>query len=112
MHQSTLKNIPLYTLRPLLKDVSPSVRVVVAELLAQRGTPEDTQQALSTLLKLCDTSKHHPIVATFALNAIDYLGETARPVYETLESIPPLEKKPQTRTQWYPARLISIILEN
>lgn len=110
IHRSNLDEIPLTELRPLLADISPSVRVVTAEILAQHGTPEDIDQALAVLLELSDTRNHDYITATFAINTIDYLGETAQPIYEDLSKLPSIKTENSSRTQNYPSRTLTRIL--
>jgi arylsulfatase A-like enzyme len=76
------------TLRELLKDESPSVRVVAAEALGQFGTKDDVDASLKVLLELGHPKKNSIYVSLAALNALDRLGEKTRPVLATLRDWP------------------------
>jgi hypothetical protein len=76
------------TLRELLKDESPSVRVVAAEALGQYGTKDDVDASLKVLLELGHPTKNSIYVSLAALNALDRLGEKMRPALATLRDWP------------------------
>jgi arylsulfatase A-like enzyme len=75
-------------LRLALKDDSPSVRVVAAEALAQFGGKDDGEASLQVLLDVGHPKKNSIYVSLAALNALDRLGDKARPVLATLQSWP------------------------
>jgi uncharacterized sulfatase len=84
----------------LLKDPSPSVRIVAAEALADTGT----------LLSLADASKHGAYVAVQALNAIDALGDRAASIKAQVKALPKTDPNaPERVRSEYTTRLINWI---
>ena len=77
----------LKALRPLLKDESGTVRSVAAEALGKFGTPEDLEAALKVLVAEADPEGASFYRALFALNAIDYLDEKARPALDSIRNL-------------------------
>ena len=109
IHHQSIKELPLDTIRALLKDLSPAVCIVASELLIKTGNAEDITNALAVLADHSNPSTQHPITAAFALNAVDYAGEAARPIYKTLNTFPKIQNK-STRTQKYAPRMLELIL--
>jgi HEAT repeat protein len=71
-----------------MSDESPSVRIVAAQALGQFGSDADAKKSLDVLLPLADTSKNGYWVCVEALNAIDSLGQRARPALSALNALP------------------------
>ena len=94
----------------LLKDESPSVRIVAATALAQHGTPEDLAPALELLITLADAQNFGAATATEALNAITNLGDKAAPLKEKLAELPRKGRSGPPRLQEYPNRLLTHLL--
>jgi len=109
IHHASIAELPMDDIRNLLNDPSPSVRIVAAELLIKTGNDDDINNALALLAKLSNPQKQHPITAAFALNAVDYVGEAAYPIYEKLKKFPNKQTK-STRTQKYAPRMLELIL--
>ncbi len=63
------------SLRETLRDESPSVRVVAAEVFATYGTREDRRQAVNNLVELARPDEQGVYVAFEALNALNNLDE-------------------------------------
>ncbi len=72
----------------MLADQSPSVRIVAAEALGLYGGDADLQAALEVLLLSADLSRRPLYEVVAALNAIDYLGDSAADARERLEQLP------------------------
>lgn len=83
--------------RLLERDSSPNVKVVAAEALARFGSTEDFQPALDWLIEAGDANRHGPYVSLAALNAIDRLGDKARPAADRIANLP-------TKGDWVPGR--------
>jgi uncharacterized sulfatase len=88
IHGSSAVTRKAATLRQLLKEESPSVRVVAAEALGQFGTKDDIDASLKVLLELGHPKKNSIYVSLAALNALDRLGEKTRPALATLRDWP------------------------
>jgi uncharacterized sulfatase len=84
-------------LRGLLKDESKSVRVVVAESLGQHGDKDDVAAALQVLLEVGHPAKNSIYNSLAALNALDRLGEKARPALAALKDWPTAGSPPDHR---------------
>jgi uncharacterized sulfatase len=76
------------TLRTLLDDKSPLVRIQAAETLIRFGPPEDAARALDLLADHADGTRHTHYVAVAALTAIDECGEAAAPIKAKLTALP------------------------
>jgi len=110
IHQRQGDAIPRVQMRTLLKDDSPSTRIVAAEILARDGTMDDARIALATLLELSDVTKNHVTVAVFALNAIDYLDGKAAPIQDDLKALPTTSGDVPPRNRSYVSDLLDKIL--
>lgn len=75
-------------LRKALNDVSPSVRVAAAEALGRYGSGDDAAAALVELITHANVNRHGLYVAMLALNAIDEMGERARPIAKQVAALP------------------------
>ncbi len=98
-------------LRPLLKDESPSVQIVAAEALGRFGEPADLGPAVETLMAHADMTDSDPYRSNEALNAIDRLGDKAKPLAARIAALP---KKPggedaKHRAAGYPARMLDYL---
>ena len=75
-------------LREALCDDAPSVRIVVAEILARYGGADDREAALKTLLQLANVEKSGVYLAMAALNALDSLDGRAAGVVAQIQALP------------------------
>lgn len=98
-------------LQKLLKDNSPSVRIVCAQALGQFGDKEDLSMAISTLKDLASPEKNGAYVSIMALNAIDALGSKAAEIFSYLEKLPRVDKNAPARANEYVGRLLDKILK-
>lgn len=96
-------------LRKALADSSPYVRIVAAETLARYGGPGDLRKALAVLLELAPADRNGVYVSLAALNAIDALGEKARPLREAVAKLPREDPAAPQRMRSYIPRLIESI---
>jgi hypothetical protein len=71
-----------------LGDKAASVRIQAAEALGRYGDAADTARALDVLAPLADWRSAGLNTAVMALNAIDNIGEKARPIFPRLASLP------------------------
>ncbi|SFH69603.1 sulfatase-like hydrolase/transferase [Planctomicrobium piriforme] len=94
----------------LQSDPSPSVRTVVAEALGQYGSPEELQAALAWLLKASNGEQYGPYVSRQALEAIDALGDKARPIAEQLQMLPRTGPWETPRNPGQTTQLLKVIL--
>lgn len=99
-------------LRPLLKDESPSVQIVAAEALGRFGEPADLDPARETLMAHADMTRSDPYRANEALNAIDHLGEKAKPLVARIQALPrkPTGGDGKHRAAAYPARMLDYLI--
>jgi uncharacterized sulfatase len=96
-------------LQPMLKDESVSVRIVAAEAIAQYGRPNDADAGLRVLLAHADAKKNSLYVSLAALNAIDRLGEKARPIAKELRELPTEPTDAKHRAAMGVSRLLTSI---
>lgn len=90
----------------LLADSSPSVRVAAAEALARNGAAEEQTKAWEVLLVSAVATKGSSAEATEALNAIDRLGDLAKPYKDRIAALDlTAPESSPARTQEYPRRL-------
>ena len=75
-------------LRAALKDDSPSVRVAAAEALGRYGDDQDVAAALPVLAEHANINNHGLYVAMLALNAIDEMGDRAKPIAAQVAALP------------------------
>ena len=75
-------------LRRALADESPNVRIVAAQALGQCGRPEDCAAAAGVLGDLASYNAHGIYVSQTAMNAIELLGDKARPALDGVRAIP------------------------
>lgn len=98
-------------LRPLLNDESASVQIVAAEAVGRFGDPTDLPKALEILMSHADMTSSDPYRANEALNAIDHLGDKAKPLAARIKALP---RKPPTdgesRAAGYPARMLDYLI--
>ncbi len=100
-------------LRKALSDKSLSVQIAAAETLAHYGNPEDLQPALAVLNKYGNPAKNDVHQCVMALNALDGLGTTVRPVAGQIQSWPKnIKKSSDGRSNYGVPRLIDSIRSN
>jgi len=87
-------------LRAALADESGSVRIVAAEALGRYGNEADVQMAVPLLIDLANAEAHGPYVALMALNAIDHIGEAARPWLDDIRALPEQDSSLDDRVQY------------
>lgn len=92
-------------LRAALKDLSPSVRVIAAQSLAQYGEPADQEVALKVLIALANVQQQGIYVSVMALNAIDELDDRARTMAKAIRALPSSDKATPQRLGDYVERL-------
>ncbi len=92
-------------LRNSLTDDSPSVAVMAAWALGKHGNSEDLALVLPVLKNHADPSIHGIYLSVLTLNAVDDLGEKARPLAEHLKSMPKRDPKADNRLGDYVLRL-------
>jgi arylsulfatase A-like enzyme len=110
MRGSEAVNQAAAELRRRLKDESPSVRAIAAQALGEYGQAADRQAALDTLLELAPVDRNGLYVSLLALNALDAMGDKARPVEARIAALPRESATlPQTLNGYVP-RLIEKIL--
>lgn len=99
-------------LRPLLKDESPSVQIVAAEALGRFGDAADLGPAMETLMAHADMTRSDPYRANEALNAIDHLGDKAKPLAARIKALPRKPAGPDAsgRAAAYPARMLDYLI--
>jgi uncharacterized sulfatase len=95
-------------LRVFLKDESPSIRVLAAEALATHGV-DDADAGLKLLLAHADAKKNSLYVSLAALNAIDRLGEKARPIAAEIRKLPTEPTDAKHRAAMGVSRLLTSI---
>ena len=98
-------------LRRLLDDPNPSVQIAAAELVGQYGNAEDLQRAMDVLLEYGNLEKHRLFEALAALNAVDALGERARPFRKSIAALPARKKGLPRRLSNYVPRLLDHIAD-
>lgn len=95
-----------------LKDKSPSVRVIAAQVLAQFGSDEDNAKGLEVLLKHASLDHNTIYVAMLALNALDELDGRAASAIEQIKSLPTKSKVNYPRMGAYVSNLKSKTLSD
>ncbi len=93
-------------LRKALEDPSNSVRCIAAEALGRYGNDEDAQLAREELARLANPEQTGFYIALLALNAIDAMGDRARPLQKTLEELPDGSDSAPPRMGSYIPRLL------
>ncbi len=96
-------------LRTLLQDESPSVRIVAAETLARFGSAGDLGLALEALLDAAQIRRWGVYACIAALNAVDELGEAARPIASRLRAVADDRASREPRADGYVPRLLEKI---
>ena len=94
-------------LRKALADPAPPVRIAAAEALGRYGeSPADLEQALSVLGELAPPDKNGVYISILALNAIDVLGDKARPLKAKIQAMPAEDPNAPQRMRSYVPRLV------
>ncbi len=97
-------------LKNSLSDSSASVRVLAAEALGKFGPSSELDPSLAVLIDAADMTKHNVWVSMLALNAIDELGDKAKPLLEKVRALPTRSgTAPQRYRSYVPALIKKII---
>jgi arylsulfatase A-like enzyme len=94
-----------------LKDESPYVRAVAGEALG-RFTEEPLDQILETLVGASNMDEEGVFPAMYNLNALQMLGEKARPVRDQIKALPSKSSKQLGRVGGYVPRLLAKLNED
>lgn len=97
------------TLTAALEDSSPDVRVAAAEGLARHGDGAQQKRALQVLAEMSDVREHDEYTVMAALNAVEALGDRAKPILATVASLPEKSGKEGPRTHDYVGRLLETL---
>ncbi len=92
-----------------LQDSAPAPRIAAGEALGRYGRDEDAALALGVLLQLAPMEVNGVYVSMMALNAIDALGERAKPVVSEVASLPVSRPGLPARLNAYVPQLIKAI---
>jgi arylsulfatase A-like enzyme len=92
-----------------LADSSPSVRIIAAEALGKYGSDDDIAASLKVLLRAIQPDQD-AYLSVAAWNAIDNLGDNARPAVAAIREISPDPTEPPQRYGGYGRRLKQRIL--
>ncbi|MGZ0163672.1 MAG: sulfatase-like hydrolase/transferase [Planctomycetales bacterium] len=84
-----------------LKDESPSVRVIAAQVLAQFGSDADNTKGLDVLLNHASVESNTIYVAMLALNSLDELDGRAASVIDQIKALPTKSKTDYPRMGAY-----------
>lgn len=87
-------------LRAALEDDDACVRIATAEALGRFGDEEDVRTVMPLLVRLADARVHGPYVALMALNALDRIGEAARPWLDAIRALPEEDPRLDNRVQY------------
>lgn len=93
-----------------LNDSSGSVQILAAESLGRYGSDSDASKALDTLLERTNVETGDVYEAILSANALDYLGERARPKLAEIKALPLQPKNVEKRVSGYVSRLIPEII--
>ncbi len=96
----------LAAIRGRLLDDAPVVRIVAAEALAHFGSADDVRAAVEVLILYADAARNEATLAAYALNAIDYLDEIARPFLDRILALPAEAPEAPPRYQTYVPRIL------
>ncbi len=89
-----------------MKDTSAPVRIAAARALGEFGSEGDTQAALQLLLAHADWSKNDVFTAMAALDAVNALGEKAKPIAAQIKALPDKGPAPDARLKEYIPRML------
>lgn len=89
-----------------LQDDSPSVRIAAAEALGKFGSDSDLEAALPVLLAAANVEQSGIFQAVPALNALDEMGERARPALSVIRKLPRKASNIPPRMGDYAQRLL------
>jgi len=88
MHGAPAVDAARAELHLALQDTSPSVRIAAAEALGKFGSDSDLEAALPVLLAAANVEESGVFQAVQALNALDEMGERARPALSAIRKLP------------------------
>lgn len=89
-----------------MQDDSPSVRIAAAEALGKFGSDSDLEAALPVLLAAANVEESGIFQAVQALNALDEMGERARPALSAIRKLPRKASTVPPRMGDYAQRLL------
>ncbi len=93
-----------------LTDSSPFARIAAAEILGRYGDDSGARKALAVLLELAPADRNGAHVSLCALNAIDALGQKAKPARAAIEKLTLIDEKADERVQKYGVSVAQKIL--
>lgn len=93
-------------LKGALGDTSPDVRVAAAEALGSFGPTDDLPGCLALLVEHSDWTKHDVFTVMAALNALEVLGDKAKPVVASVSQLPTRGPASDPRYLEYVPRLL------
>ena len=99
-------------LRNTLKDPAPSVRIAAAEALGRYGKGGDVNAALETLVELAPMDRNGLYISLAALNAIDAMGNRAKPAAARIAGLSTDGSALDPRLRNYVPRLLEDIVSN
>jgi arylsulfatase A-like enzyme len=98
-------------LRTSMEDEAPMVRIAVAEALGRYGNATDAGAAMDTLLGYASLESNSLYIALAALNAIDHLGDRAKPALARLKAMPQPSDQLEPRLRNYVPRFSEYLIE-
>ena len=98
------------TLLTALEDKSPYVRITAAEALGKYGSKSDISKALDTLGKTVNPEDNGCFPSMLAMNAIDHLDDTGRPLLQLIQNMPNTPTDVDGRFRGYVGRLVQTTL--
>ncbi|TLD72128.1 DUF229 domain-containing protein [Phragmitibacter flavus] len=96
-------------LKKALIDPTPSVQIIIAEIVARHGDAADQQEALSILLKLANVEQSDWFTAVEALNSVIALGDRAATIKDEIAALPQSLPTTPKRLAEYVPRLIETL---
>jgi arylsulfatase A-like enzyme len=96
-------------LTALLHDPAPAPRIAAAEALGRFGNDADAAAALTVLMQLAPMDTNGLYVSVLALNAIDAMGDRAKPVAAEVATLPVVRPGLPGKLNGYVPRLIEAI---
>ena len=93
-----------------LEDKSPSVRIIAAEALGRYGNNIEAKRSAKVLMQYADPAKNGISLSMLALNALDVIGEHAKPHMEAIAKMSRIDPEANPRLRNYANRLIGRIV--
>jgi hypothetical protein len=92
-----------------LQDTAPAPRIAAAEALGRHGSEADATASLKVLLSLASMEVHGVYVSMMSLNAIDAMGDRAKPAAAAIAALPTTRPGLPAKLAEYVPRLIESI---